>query len=67
MPDLTITLTTRQFLGLQFIATGYPTIDVYIQTMADNGLQQLAAVKQAERAAKLTLAPQRLLDEIDAL
>ena len=67
MPDLTITLTSRQLLGLAFMATGYPSVAMYIETLADNGVQQLAAAKQTERAAKLQRAPQTLLDEIDAL
>jgi len=35
--------------------------------LADNGMQQLAAMKQQERAANLAVAPQELLDQIDAL
>jgi len=67
MPDLTITLTSRQLLGLQFLATGYPSVKAYLAVLADNGMQQLADLKQRERAAKLQRAPQTLLDEIDAL
>jgi hypothetical protein len=67
MPTLTLTLTSRQLAGMEFLAIGYPSVNAYLVTLADSGQQQLADVKQRERAAKLATAPQKLLDEIDAL